>query len=55
MALSETKLKGTGEIDFGKVVGRKSGLNASTRGQAGVALIVRKELNKYVVEWKEMT
>ena len=50
LALSETKLRGKGEVTFGKVLGRRSGI-VRGRARAGVALIVKEELQQYVVEW----
>ena len=44
LALSETKLKGKGEVAFGNVNGRKSGVSERVRAKEGVALLVRKEL-----------
>ena len=48
-ALSETKLKGKGEVMFGEVVGRVSGV---ARGMAseGVALLLSGWLMRCVVE-----
>ena len=45
-ALSETKLKGKGEVMFGEVVGRAS---------QGVALLLSGLLMRCVVEWKEVS
>ena len=55
MALSETKLKGVGEVRFGEVLGRKSGVSERVRAKEGVALIVRKELMECVREWSEVS
>ena len=54
LALSETKMKGRGEVMFGSVNGRKSGVDAG-HGREGVALIVKEELIEYVREWKEVS
>ena len=53
-ALSETKMKGKGEVMFGNVVGRVSGVERG-RGREGVALLVSEELNHCVKEWKEIS
>ena len=55
MALSETKVKGRGEVAFGNVSGRVSGVNEGVRAKEGVALIVKEELKVYVREWKEVS
>jgi exonuclease III len=44
MVLSETKLKGKGEIKFGEVKGVKSGVSERVRAREGVAILLRKEL-----------
>ena len=49
-ALSETKLKGKGEVMFGEVVGRVSGV-ARGRARAGVALLLSGWLMRCAVEW----
>ena len=53
-ALSETKLKGKGEVMFGDVVGRVSGV-AEARGRELVALVLNGWLMRCVVEWKEVS
>ena len=53
-ALSETKLKGKGEVMFGEVVGRVSGV-AVGRAREGVALLLSGQLTRRVVEWKEVS
>ena len=52
LALSETKLKGRGEVLFGEITGRVSGV---VRGEAreGVGLLLSERLLQSVVEWKE--
>ena len=55
MALSETKVKGRGEVDFGNVSGRVSGVNERVRAKEGVALIVKEELKGYIRKWKEVS
>ena len=55
LALSETKLKGKGEVMFGGVRGRKSGVNERVRAREGVCLLVREELERFVKEWKEVS
>ncbi len=54
LALNETKLKGRGEVMFGCVKGRKSGV-VGGRAREGVALLVSEKVNKWVVEWKEVS
>ena len=53
-ALSETKLMGKGEVMFGEVVGRVSGV-AVARAREGVALLLSGRLIRCVVEWKEVS
>ena len=48
---SETKLKGEGEVMFGEVVGRVSGVTGG-RAREGVALLLSGRLMTCVVEWK---
>ena len=54
LALSEIKMKGKGNCEFGNVVGRYSGVK-SGRGREGVAILVSEKMNKRVVEWKEVS
>ena len=53
-ALSETNLKGKGEVMFGEVVGRVSGM-AGGRAREGVAPLLSGWLRRHVVEWKEVS
>ena len=53
-ALSETKLKGKGEVMFGEVVGRVSGI-AVGRAREGVAVLLSGRLMRCVVGWKEVS
>ena len=53
-ALSETKLKGKGEVIFGEVVGRVSGVEVG-RAREGVTLLLSGRLMRCVVEWKEVS
>ena len=53
-ALIETKLKWKGEVMFGEVVGRVSGV-AGGRAREGVAFLLSMWLMRCVVEWKEVT
>ena len=56
LALSETKLKGKGEVMFGGGVrGRKSRVNERFRVKEGVCLLVKEELESFVKEWKEIS
>ena len=52
-ALSETKLKRKGEVIFGEVVDRVSGV-AVGLAREGVALLLSGRLRRCVVEWKEV-
>ena len=54
LALSETKLKGKGEISFGEVKGRKSGVRERTRAKEGVAVLLSQEMWESVIECKEV-
>ena len=53
LALCETKMKGKGEVAFGEVTGRVSGVERG-RAREGVALLSEWMRNK-VVEWKEVS
>ena len=55
MAVNETKLRGRGEVMFGSVAGRMSGVEVGETAKEGVALIVRKEMSECVREWKEVS
>ena len=54
LALSETKMKGKGEVAFGEMNGRISGVGEG-RAREGVALLLSEWLIKLVVEWKEVS
>ena len=54
MALCETKMKGKGEVAFGEVAGRASGVE-SGRAREGVALLLSEWMVNKVVEWKEVS
>ena len=54
LALSETKMKGKGEVAFGEVTGRVSGVMRG-RAKEGVALLLSEWLVSKVVEWKEVS
>ena len=54
LALCETKIKGKGEVAFGEVMGRVSGVERG-RAREGVALLVNEWLVNKVVEWKEVS
>ena len=54
LALSETKLKGKGEVAFGGVTGRVSGVGGG-RAREGVALVLNEWMLSKVVEWKEVS
>ena len=55
LALSETKLRGRGEVAFGSVIGRISGVNERDRAKEGVGIIVRDEWSECIKEWKEVS
>ena len=54
LALNETKMKGKGEVDFGRMKGRVSGVMGG-RAREGVAILLSEWLLKLVVEWKEVS
>ena len=53
LALCETKMKGKGEVAFGEVTDRVSGVERG-RAREGMALLLSKWMVNKVVEWKEM-
>ena len=54
LALCETKMKGKGEVAFGEVTGRVSGVERG-RAREGVALLLSEWMGNKVVEWKEVS
>ena len=54
LALNETKMKGKGESEFGKVKGRISGVERG-RAREGVALLLSERMMNSVVEWREVS
>src|SRR5678815_5169384 len=44
LGITETKLKGKREMDFGKYKGMVSGVNERVRGREGVGIVMRKEV-----------
>ena len=50
----ETKMKGKGEVAFGEVTGRVSGVERG-RAREGVALLLSEWMENKVVEWKEVS
>ena len=54
LALCETKMKGTGEVAFGEVIGRISGVKDG-HAREGVGLILSEWMKELVVEWKEVS
>ena len=54
LALCETKIKGKGEVAFGEVTGRVSGVERG-RAREGVALLLSEWMGNKVVEWKEVS
>ena len=53
-ALCETKMKGKGEVAFGEVTVRVSGVERG-RAREGVALLLSERMGNKVVEWKEVS
>ena len=54
LALCETKMRGKGEVEFGEVIGRKSGVE-NGRAREGVAMLLSERLKQKVLEWREVT
>ena len=54
LALCETKMKGKGEVAFGEVTGRVSGVERG-RAREGVALLLSEWMGNKVVKWKEVS
>ena len=54
LALCEMKMKGKGEVAFGQVTGRVSGVERG-RAREGVALLLSEWMINKVVEWKEVS
>ena len=54
LGLCETKMKGKGEVAFGEVTGRVSGVERG-RAREGVALLLSEWMGNKVVEWKEVS
>ena len=54
LALCETKMKGRGEVAFGEVNGRVSGVERG-RAKEGVAIILSEWMLDKVIEWKEIS
>ena len=54
LALCETKMKGKGDVAFGEVTGRVSGVERG-RAREGVALLLSEWMVNKVVEWKEVS
>ena len=54
LALCETKMKGKGEVAFGEVTGRVSGVERG-RARESVALLLSEWMVNKVVEWKEVS
>ena len=52
MALTETKLKGKGEVNFGDFKGMISGVDVRVRAREGVAIVMKEEWWEKVVESK---
>ena len=50
LALSETKMKGQGECDFGGVGGRYTGVDVNERAREGVAILVSEEVKEWLTE-----
>ena len=54
LVLSETKLQGKGEVEFGGVEGRRSGYTGGW-AREGVAILVSEEVRRCVTEWREVS
>ena len=54
LALSETKMRGKGDIVIGGVGGRSSGVE-NGRAKEGVAILVSEEVKRCVTEWGEVS
>ena len=54
LALSETKMRGKGEVVFGGVGGRCSGVE-NGRAKEGVAILLSEEIRGCVTEWREVS
>ena len=54
LALSETKMRGKGEVVFGGVEGRRSGVEDG-RAREGVAILLSEEVKERVTEWGEVS
>ena len=54
LALCEKKMKGKGEVAFGGVTGRVSGVERG-RAREGVVLLLSEWMGNKVVEWKEVS
>ena len=54
LALSETKMRGKGDVEFGRVCGRRSGVEDG-RAREGVVLLLSEEFKKCVMEWGEVS
>ena len=54
LALCETKMKGKGEVAFGEVTGRGSGVERR-RAREGVALLLSEWMVNKIVKWKEVS
>ena len=55
LVLSETKMRGKGEVVFGDARGRISGVHGRMRAKEGVAIVLSEEMWLNVKEWKEVS
>ena len=55
LALSETKMKGRKEVEFGGMKGRVSGVNERVRAKEGVGIVLSDRMWECVQEWKEVS
>ena len=56
MGLSETKKKGSGEVELDNgFVLRYSGVGVKERAKRGVAIIVDRDVDKEIVEWEPVS
>ena len=54
LVLSETKMRGKGEVVFGGARGRTSRVDGRMRAKEGVAIVLSEEMWPNVKEWKEV-
>lgn len=55
LGVTETKLKGKKEVEFGEFKGVVSGVNERVRAREGVGIVMRKEVWEKVREWRQVS